>query len=296
MIIYTPDFSTESGKELSKHMDSKVYTIYTKRFPNGEVLARVEEPIVIRGEEIVLYFPTYPNTNDRIILLLQSLESLNSYGAKEIYLAIPYLSYSRQDRRFIEGESLSLKMFLDLLYFYNVSTLICINVHSEEKLLKYAKMKVHHLDLFSELLSQVLLHTLISRDEVLLVAPDEGRYRAVHRLAEEFGLESIHFQKERDRVTGRVKITPPPAIPKANYALIIDDEISTGTTIANVAAHLTSYGIKPFACAIHLLLCENAVEKLIKSGIQNIFGTNTVLNPFTIVEVEPYVAQALKSK
>ncbi|MEM0057204.1 MAG: ribose-phosphate diphosphokinase [Candidatus Geothermarchaeota archaeon] len=295
MIIYVPDFSVESGEKLGKYVGSKVYIIHTREFPNSEVLARIEEPTAVKNEEILLYFPTYPNTNDRIILLLQSLESLNNYGAKEIYLCIPYLSYSRQDKRFMEGESLSLKMFLDLLHFYNVSKLICINVHNEESLFKYAKMEVHHLNLFSKLLSQVLSYTLISRDETLLVAPDEGRYKTVHNLAREFNLESIHFRKERDRVTGKIKTTPPLTIPKARYAIIVDDEISTGATIASVASYLANSGIKPFACAIHLLLCENAVERLIKSGVQNIFGTNTVLNPFTIIEVEPYVAQVLKS-
>lgn len=116
MIIAAPDFSFERAGKIAINMGVDSIEIATRIFPNGEVLARIMDTSLVDGSDVLLFHPTYPETNYRLFLLFQSVEALKYYGAKKVMTVIPYLSYSRQDKRFLEGESLSLKLFLDILH------------------------------------------------------------------------------------------------------------------------------------------------------------------------------------
>ncbi|TRM77756.1 ribose-phosphate pyrophosphokinase, partial [Sulfolobus sp. B5] len=59
--------------------------------------------------------------------------------------------------------------------------------------------------------------------------------------------------------------------------VIVDDIISTGGTVAQASKLAYSLGAKSvIAAAVHLLLSNNAKERLVQAGVKNIIGTNTV--------------------
>ena len=289
MIIVAPDFNKEGGEALANRLNRELMLVYTRKFPNDEVLARLEDPSRIKNESVILYFPTYPNTNNRILLLFETLESLNYYDAEDISLILPYLSYSRQDKRFLEGESSSLKLFLDILHFLNVNKLISVDVHNEEAVRKYAKMNISIVSLYEKLVRKIISNIVNGKDFVL-VAPDEGRRSIVSKLAEIFSSEYIYFEKERNRYTGDIKMRLVGQLPESDYAIIIDDEISSGGTMAKAANYLKQSDVKTVVvAAVHLLLVGHAEERLFSSGVDYIAGTNTIVNPFSILDVEDFL-------
>lgn len=293
MIIVAPDFNKDGGELLANRLDKELVFINIRKFPNGEVLARVQDFSRIENESVVLYFPTYPETSDRVLLLFETLECLNHYNVKNISLILPYLSYSRQDKRFLEGESLSLKLFLDILYFLNVNKLISVDVHNEDAVRKYAKMNISILSLYEELVKKII-NSIVGDEDFILVAPDAGRVPVVSRLADIFSAKYVYFEKERDRYTGNIKMKPMGQLTKSEYAIIIDDEISSGGTMAKATSYLKQSGVKSVvAAAIHLLLVNYAEEQLFSSGVDYIAGTNTVPNPFSIMNIEDFLMEVI---
>jgi len=296
MIILTPTFSQSSGEKIGRLIGADTQLVEYRVFPNGEVLARINQPESIKGNNVVLYYPTYPDTNNRVIHLLQTLEILGHYNAENITLIIPYLSYCRQDKRFREGESLSLKLLLDILYDMNVDLLISINPHSKETLKKYSKFKVETISLFKPLINKLLSSiTEANRDDIIFISPDLGRCKDVKKLAESFGVNHICLEKIRDRDTGEISYKYVDEIKGYRLGLIIDDEISTGGTMALAIKYLNKYDIKYiYTAAIHLLLINNAEKKIFSAGASGIFGTNTVENPFYVIRIEEYIADKLR--
>lgn len=296
MILVYPEFNAANANELSKNLGfQSSIEVKTRVFPNGEVLARLSRTDTIAGNDVCIFFSTYPNTNTRLQLLYQTLETLNYYGAREISLILPYLSYSRQDKRFLEGEALSLKLIIDFLKSLNVSNLLTVNPHNKDALLQFSKgMKITIIDVFNELVSSAL--KLIGNDAVL-VAPDMGRCDDVKRLGEALNITHVCLEKRRDRVTGEVTISLKNVFDiNGKKVLIVDDEISTGGTISKAAKLLKKLGAKHvYVAAIHLLLVKNAVDRLNKAGISAIFGTNTISNPYSILKVEPLIAKSLST-
>lgn len=294
MILVYPEFNVSNANELSKNLVFQASVeVKTRVFPNGEVLARLSRTEIIRGNDVCIYFSTYPDTNTRLQLLYQILEALNYYGAREIFLILPYLSYSRQDKRFLEGEALSLKLIIDLLKSLNVGNLLTVNPHNKDSLLRFSKgMKITIIDAFNELISNAL--KLIGND-VVLVAPDMGRCDDVKKLGETLNLTYVCLEKRRDRVTGEVTISLEKDFDiNGKKVLIVDDEVSTGGTISKAANLVKKLGAKHiYVAAIHLLLVKNAVDRLNKAGVSAIFGTNTISNPYSILRVEPLIARSI---
>lgn len=292
-MIVVPDFNRLGGESLARYLDEELLLVHTRKFPNGEVLARLDDPSKIKNKSVTLYFPTYPETNDRILLLLETLESLKHYNAEAAALILPYLSYSRQDKRFLEGESLSLKLFLDLLHLLNVKRLIAVDVHNEKAVREYTGISISIVSLYEELVKKILAE-IVKNDDFILVAPDAGRSSTVSMLAERFSSKYVYFEKKRDRYTGDIEMKPVGELSASKYAVIIDDEISSGGTMAKAAGYLKNAGVKiVVAAAIHLLLVNNAEERLSSSGVDYIVGTNTIQNPFTLISIEDYLSKII---
>ena len=296
MLILYPEFNRDNAIKLANILGVDASEIYIRIFPNGEVLARLSEIDRIKNDDVIVYFPTYPDTNNRLIMLFQTIEAIKYYRANTITLVMPYLSYSRQDKRFLEGESLSLRLLLDILSTFGVDRLVTINPHNEEAVRINARnIDVIILDVFTPLVNKVLANVRYDGN-LILAAPDYGRCDTVKNLADEFGLDYICLKKLRDRITGEVLLQKDVDINLAGASVVIvDDEISTGGTVAKAAKLLKNDGAKSiYAAAIHLLLVGDAADKLYSAGIEAIFGTNTIENPYILVDIEPILAEVFR--
>src|SRR5438309_1460887 len=74
-------------------------------FPDGERYVRLLGPVA--GEQVVLVQTTHPDP--MIVEFFLLADALRDAGARRITAIIPYFGYSRQDKRFLDGEAVSAK-------------------------------------------------------------------------------------------------------------------------------------------------------------------------------------------
>jgi len=287
--IITPAHHKKRLEDAIGSLECEVLEIVFKLFPNREVLARIPE-IDRADDKILLYFPLFPDVNDNLMLLLQTLEIIRYYKSNsDIMVVIPYLSYSRQDKRFLAGESLSLKVVLDSLSIYDPSYLVVYDVHNIQAVVELSNIPFIHLSLIQEILRRALHKLSLESESVLLLSPDKGREFIVRNLAKKFGCTYAVVSKFRDRNTGEVIFSFSGIdlnVRDFNAIFIVDDEISTGGTMAGVSRYLVNEGnSEVYALASHLLLVNNAEHRLKESGIRDIFGSDTVPKPYSIFSV-----------
>ncbi len=277
----------------------KIVHVDVKTFPNYEILARIEHIDRVDGK-IFVFQNLFPNPNQNLILLFQILDILRHYKRlNEIYVIIPYLSYSRQDKRFLQGEALSLKVVLDHISSYEVNGIILFDVHNIKAVLDISKSPIYHFSLLEDIVREAIKLEKIKFDNSILVAPDIGREIVVRKIAKKLNIESITIKKYRDRVTGEVKFdftSKEDRLDGYNTAIIIDDEISTGGTMAGVAKFLKDMGIKNiYSIATHLLLVNNAEQLLLNSGVKKIMGSDTIENKNSILSIFKIIPDIIKT-
>jgi len=291
-IIGCPSSQELAGK-ISKLTAWPMAATLTKRFPDGEFYFRFEEKV--SGEELLVVQSLYPPQDAHLLELLLVLQTARDLRAKSINVFIPYLAYSRQDERYLEGECLSASLISELLQHFGTDTLYTVDVHNQNVL------NMYKIPAFTISASGELAKYFVSRNlkDPFVVAPDDEEIaiKRAETAAESIGAEYDFFEKHRDRHTGDITTHPKKVNAKGRDAIIIDDIISTGKTSANVAKILKQQGARRvFIGVSHALLLGDALELLTASGVDEVIGTDSVVNSFVKVSVAPILAKALKAK
>lgn len=272
--------------EFTKAKHAKVEN---KVFPDGESYIRI--PVPVGGEEVVIVQSTYPPQNKHLMELFLMAETCKDLGAQKVTAVVPYLAYSRQNRRFLEGESVSVKTVLNLIKASGVDVLIVVEPHTLEEM-QYFKGDWRVVDAMPSIAKEIM--KLVR--EPIIVAPDRGAVNRAKRLASFFGGNYSFFEKERDRTTGNVRIKEIHEMEvRGKDVVLIDDIISTGNTMALTGKALKEMGARSvIAVAIHGFLNGESLNRLKSSGIDRVFISNTIpSNLGNTIDVSEQIVQKL---
>ncbi len=283
------------GPRLASYLGLEHTSLFSKRFPDGEIYVRLLQKI--ENDEVLLVQSMYPEQNDRLVELLLALELFNRYGNK-VSLLVTYLAYARQDKEFLGGEPVSLKSIIKAMVAQGVETLVTIDAHNPYAIKEFLS-NIKYVNLLPEEVFAKALSERYRGKEMTVVAPDQGATDRALSLAKHLGSGYVVIQKVRDRVTGQVKHVLDPLSKVSGLAVIVDDIISTGGTIAGIASCLSSRGVEVVVAASHALLVGEALEKLGKSGVREIYALPTVsrvLDGVIYLDIVPYIARELKNE
>lgn len=279
-------------RELSRLTGIHLVNVETKLFPDGESYIRFTEEL--SGQDLIIVQTLYPNQDKKFLELLLAVDAAKDLGCRDVIVVVPYLAYSRQDKAFLRGEAISIKTLLKTLSYVGANYLITIDIHKEESL-KYFKGTSVNLD------PTPLYASVIKREcrNPVIVAPDQGAASKATKLTQMLGYgDYVVFKKFRDKVTGDIKHEFTDAVVNGRDAVIVDDIISTGLTIANIAQYLIKQGAsKVYVVCSHGLFVGNALEKLTSSGVYEIYSLNTVALPngVKVLDSAPLIANALSN-
>ena len=105
---------------------------------------------------------------------------------------------------------------------------------------------------------------------------------------------SDYILTKRNRYTGKVSIEEKPLEVKGKVAIFFDDIISSGGTMIKAVAHAKNQGAaKVYAACVHPPLTANSRKRIIRSGADEVVGTDSVPSAVSVVSVAPIIAKAL---
>lgn len=281
--------SARLGLRLTAESNLEAVAVEHKTFPDGESYIRIEGEV--SGRRVLAVQSTYPPQDRHLMQLYLMLDALKDLGAEKVYAAVPYLAYARQDERFKPGEAVSVNTVIKLLEALRVDGFITFNIH------KQASMEAFHIPALN-LSAMPAIGAYVKGMDVrrpLVAAPDEGAVRLAKEAAEALNAEYTWFEKRRDRSTGRVETSYRRVDVEDRDVLIVDDVVSTGSTIANVARMVKAQGARRVLVGcVHALLAENALERMKEAGVDLLLGTDTVEGPVSQVSVAPILLEGLR--
>jgi len=276
------------GELIARIMDVDLIKTSSRIFPDGELYVRVEGRL--DEEDVVVVQTTYPNQNESLMELYFTIDSLRSYRLRKLIVVVPYLAYMRQDKRFLMGEALSAKIVINILNMLNIDYFITVDIHNDQ-CLDWFKCKVVNIhaapllvDYFKERVSKPII-----------LSPDIGSLSRAMEAASSLKVDYDFLIKTRDRRTGSVQIRPKEIDVSGRDVIIVDDIISTGGTIINAAAMLRELGVnKLFVGCTHPLLIGNALEKILKAGVDEVVGSNSVKSVISKVQLQKEIVKCIR--
>ena len=279
--------SEELAKKLSKKINANLVKSEVRIFADGESKTTLNGKISKKKSIVVQSI--YPPVDTNLIQAL-SLISKAKETSSEVIAVIPYMGYARQDREFLPGEIVTMKVLGKLFKGAGASKIIAVDIHSMISF-KHFTIKTKNVSAIPEL---VLYIKKLRLKNPLVVSPDQGGKERAREFAKELGSEYIALEKTRDRKTGKVQIKTKD-IDVANRDLIlVDDMISTGESIVKATQFLKKQKCKKvYVACTHALLMNDAEKKIKKVGVTKIISANTIPGKTSIVDISNTIAKAI---
>ncbi len=279
--------SEELAKKISKKINANLVKSEVRIFADGESKTTLNGKISKKKSIVVQSI--YPPVDTNLIQAL-SLISKAKETSSEVIAVIPYMGYARQDREFLPGEIVTMKVLGKLFKGAGASKIIAVDIHSMIGF-KHFTIKTKNVSAIPEL---VLYIKKLRLKNPLVVSPDQGGKERAREFAKELGSEYIALEKTRDRKTGKVQIKTKD-IDVANRDLIlVDDMISTGESIVKATQFLKKQKCKKvYVACTHALLMNDAEKKIKKVGVTKIISANTIPGKTSIVDISNTIAKAI---
>jgi ribose-phosphate pyrophosphokinase len=286
-VFYPLPGNRRLAAELARLTGGTLGALEARRFPDGESYVRIRTEVADKHAIIVC---TLSRPDERFLPLIFAGRALRDLGAATVRLVAPYLPYLRQDEVFAPGEALSSRYFAELLAG-PFDGLVTVDPH----LHRYATLGEVYRITTSVVHAAPLLAAWIARsvDRPLVVGPDKESEQWVGKIAALAGAPHTVFTKARlgDR---DVRLSLPDlARWRGLKPVIVDDIISSGTTILAAASALAEAGFPRPAClAVHALFDEGAASRL-REVVSDIATTDTVEHPTNRFTVASLIAGSL---
>ena len=284
-VIISNDQNSPLAKKISLNLHAEYKNIELRIFADGESKIRLDN---MTKKNCIIIHSTYPPTDQHLMQLFMIMYKCKEDGAKDICVVSPYLAYTRQDKVFVNGEIITINLVGKILASLGITKLITIDSHKPNAL----NCSFATIDLTAiPSLSSYVKHNLTMNNPIV-ISPDEGGIERAKKFAELINVNSLSLVKTRDRFTGDVSVSLLDQGTLKNCdALIVDDMISTGTSIIKTTELLKKYHIGDvYAICTHALLLDDAKQKLLNAGIKEVISTNSIPNEFAKVDLSSVIS------
>jgi ribose-phosphate pyrophosphokinase len=244
-------------------------------FPDGDSHVYIPNIKKLKNKEIILYHRLYPKQNDSLIELLLILGIIQKEKLK-VTLVAPYLPYARQDKIILQGEGKSAEEICKLIKNSGCDKLITFDCHflKKEGEFVYGGLPIKNISLGKEFLSYA--RKLCNEKNLEIIAPDEGASYLVQKQQGKI-MKKKRDLYDKNKISYRhIKKMHRDFDIKGKNVLVLDDMISTGSTMIKAVENLKSGGTKKIYCAAtHGFFLNNSLNKL-KNLSDGVFVSNTI--------------------
>ena len=286
------------AKLIANYLDIPLGKIAITNFPDGELLARVEEDV--RGRDVFIVQPTCPPVNENLMELLVMIDSFKRASAGRITAVIPYFGYARQDRKDVGRVPITAKLVANVIEKAGVDRVLTMDLHSGA-IQGFFDVPLDHL-MAAPVINGYFLSLELPRRDLVVVSPDEGAIKRCIPHQEKLADGLAIVDKRRASATRTEQANLIGSRMDGRVALLIDDMITTGGSIVGAAEIVKRSGAREiYVCATHPVLCGDAPRLLRESAIDHIVVCDTIPVPpdkqlpnMKILSVAPLIGEAIK--
>lgn len=271
LMVFTGTANPRLAEEVCKHLNIHLGRASVARFSDGEVMVELLENV--RGKDVFVLQSTCTPTNDNLMEVLLMVDALKRSSAGRVTAAVPYLGYSRQDRRPRSARvAISAKVVANMLEAVGVDRLLTMDLHADQ-IQGFFDIPVDNVYAAPILLGDIWRN---GYQNLLVVSPDVGGVVRARALAKrlESDLAIIDKRRPRPNVSTVMNII---GDVQGRTCVIMDDMVDTANTLCEAALALKEKGAeKVLAYCTHPVLSGKAIERISNSVLDELVVTDTI--------------------
>jgi ribose-phosphate pyrophosphokinase len=280
-LVFALGASQPFGKAVTAQLEVALARHEERDFEDGEHKTRPLENV--RGRDVFVIHSLYGDAddspNDKLIRLLFFIGALRDASASRITAILPYLAYARKDRKTKSRDPVATKYLARLLEAAGAHGILGFDVHNLQAFQNAFRVPTDHLEakgLFVEYFAK-----LKGADRLVVMSPDAGGVKRAEAfrqaLGSAFGADIPLAFMEKTRSSGVVAGETVVGEVGGATVVILDDLISTGTTMTRAAGACLERGAQQvFAAATHGLFVGDAEKVIADDALEKVIITDSV--------------------
>lgn len=280
-MVFAIGASADFGREVCRHLGADPAPLEERDFEDGEHKIR---PLTgVRNRDVYVIHSLdgdgEQSANDKLCRMLFLIGALKDAAAARVTAVAPYLCYARKDRQTKTRDPLTSRYVAQLFEAVGVDRMVTMEVHNPAAYQNAFRCDTEHLDANLALIDH--FKPFLGERPLAVVSPDPGGVKRADIFREDIeralGRSVAGGFMEKHRSMGKVTGDIFAADVAGRDVIVIDDLISSGGTMARVAAACRDNGAdRVYLAATHGVFAEEAGAKLGAARVDQIVVTNTV--------------------
>lgn len=279
--LFALNASREFGQRVSAHLGIPLSDHEEREFEDGEHKSR--SLVNVRGKDVFViqscYSDSQQSVNDKLCRLLFFIGALKDASAQRVTAIAPYLGYARKDRKSQPRDPVTSRYVASLFEAVGTDRIVTLDVHNLAAYQNAFRCRTDHLEAKKLFVQYFALR--VQHAEISVVSPDVGGVKRAEQFRQALSrvldkaVATAFLEKYRSKgvVSGEAIVGDV----KNRVAIIIDDLISTGTTLARAAQACHDQGaVKVYAAASHGVFVGAASHVLADQLLEKIVITDTI--------------------
>lgn len=227
-----------------------------------------------------LYGGPQASGHDKLARLLFFIATLRDHGAARVTAVVPYLAYARKDRRTKPFDPVNIRYVAQLFEAVGTDAVITLEAHNIAAFQSAFRCRTVHLDAHALFTPHAL--ALAGSERIAVASPDPGGVKRAQlwrealavQLPQPPGFAFCDKRRSAGVLSGGELVAGDVA---GATVLLLDDLISTGSTMTRAAAALRGAGARRvIAFAAHGLFVENAGTVLADPMLDRVIVADSV--------------------
>jgi len=275
---------TQSTQHLRSRINLPVAQYEIKQFSDGELYIKINQSL--EDENIWVITETGAPAKNMLELFFL-LNALVRSGTQKINIIFTYFGYARQAVA-EPSEPASAEIICNILKMFPLGTTYCMHIHDPATM--------HRLLKFDDIVDMSFFGN-IAKDFDVIAAPDKGAHTLAEKIAKDTEKPSVFVYKIRPEQE-KVTIKSVEGTVRNKKVLLVDDIVSTGTTLIKASKALKYLGATAISAAVtHGVFSPGSLKKLQDSPLDKIHITNTIKQTpsqdIIVYDIAPFIESIL---
>ena len=272
-VLFTGNSNIDLARKVAKNLETDLGPMKVGTFSDGEINIEVDENV--RGKDTFIIQSTNNPAEKNLMELVLMVDALKRASARSVTAVIPYIGYSRQDRRVRSARvPISAKVIADMLREVGISRIITLDIHSEQ-IQGFFSFPVDNI-----YTANIMVKGLLEKynvEDLQVVSPDTGGVIRARSVAKTLGVQDLAIIDKRREKANESEVINLIGDVEGKVCIVPDDLIDTAGTLSNASHALKDKGAKEIIAYItHPVLSGNAIENLNNSAIDKLVVSNSI--------------------
>jgi len=298
--LYSGTSSPELAQSIADYLKMPLCERDIVTFPNDNIFVKLHSSV--RGQDCYVIQSTSIPVQHNLMELLILIQTLRLDSAARITAVVPYLCYSRSDKKDQPRVPITARLVADMIEVAGADRYMTLDLHAGQ------------IQGFFSIPGDVLyaFHVLIGYMEELknkmkdpvMVSPDLGFAKKARNYATRLDLPLAFIEKRRVSNDPTAQALTMIGDVDGRDCILLDEEISTGNTIISAVNLIKEKGAKDiYLFFIHPVLAEGAAERLAALPVKEFITTDTIpMSPekkalfggrLKVISVAPLLAEVI---